>query len=96
MYDCVFPTRTAVSQKNYQYFLMLIILSSQRFGVALVPWGQLDLKRREFSSDFTPIDPDCVCVACRNHTRADLHSLAVQKETLACCLLTIHNVAYQV
>lgn len=64
--------------------------------MALVPWGQLDLKRKEFSTDFSPIDPNCTCVACRNHTRAGLHSLAVQKETVACCLLTIHNVAYQV
>jgi queuine tRNA-ribosyltransferase len=76
--------------------LRKVFLSLQRFGVALVPWGQVDLKRREFSADFGPIDPDCGCVACRNHTRADLHSLAVQKEPLACSLLTIHNVAYQV
>ena len=68
----------------------------QRFGVALVPWGQMDLKRKEFSDDFQAIDGHCSCVACKNCTRAYIHSLIVQKETVACNLLSLHNVSYMV
>lgn len=66
-----------------------------RFGTALVSWGQVDLKRKEFADDFQPIDNDCNCETCTNHTRAFLHSLIAQRETVACNYITIHNVHYQ-
>ncbi|PRP76279.1 hypothetical protein PROFUN_07801 [Planoprotostelium fungivorum] len=66
-----------------------------RFGVALVKTGTLILKHREFSKDFRPLDDECQCMACRNYTRAYLHSLVVQKEQLAGQLLTAHNLTYQ-
>ena len=56
----------------------------------------MDLKRKEFVADFRPIDDECVCDTCRNHTRSFLHSIIVQKETVACNYITIHNVHYQV
>jgi tRNA-guanine family transglycosylase len=66
-----------------------------RFGTALVPWGQLDLRRKDFATDFDPINRDCGCDTCQSHTRAFLHSLISQKETVACNYITIHNVHYQ-
>jgi len=65
-----------------------------RFGTALVPWGQLHLKSNAFASDFRPIDEDCRCSTCQQYTRAYLHSI-IGKETVACHLVTIHNIAYQ-
>ena len=76
--------------------LYITPLSLQRFGVALVSWGQVDLKKREFASDFEPIDKNCPCVACTNHSRAYIHSLMTQKETVACNLVSLHNVCYMV
>ncbi len=70
--------------------------SLQRFGFALVPWGKLDLKRKEFTRDFRPIDADCPCMACRRYTRAYLQPLLLRKETVACNLITIHNLTYHV
>jgi queuine/archaeosine tRNA-ribosyltransferase len=67
----------------------------QRFGSALVSTGQLSLKSKIFAKDFRPIDDQCPCSTCKNHTRAYLHTI-VQNETVSCHLLTIHNVAYQV
>jgi queuine tRNA-ribosyltransferase len=66
-----------------------------RFGTALVPWGQVDLKRKECAVDFRPIDSECSCDTCKTHTRAFLHSLIAQKETVACNYITIHNLHYQ-
>ncbi|XP_063423142.1 queuine tRNA-ribosyltransferase catalytic subunit 1-like [Mytilus trossulus] len=65
-----------------------------RFGSALVPSGQLNLKSKIFSSDFRPIDDQCKCSTCQNYTRAYLHTI-VTNETVACHLLSVHNVAYQ-
>ncbi|XP_069157914.1 queuine tRNA-ribosyltransferase catalytic subunit 1 [Procambarus clarkii] len=65
-----------------------------RFGCALVNNGQINLKSREFVSDFGPIDENCDCTTCKNYTRAYLHTI-VTKETVACHLLSLHNIAYQ-
>lgn len=64
-----------------------------RFGTALTHKGILKLKSKEFSDDFQPIMIDCPCEACKNYTRAFLHTI-VCKEEVACHLLTKHNITY--
>lgn len=114
MFDCVYPTRTAVStcinlggngmaswmqfhqlmQRNrlalndckmrgefwrdlkypllgnqccFQWYLWNIQASFyfQRFGSALVPWGSLQLKNKQYAKDFRPIDENCACPTCQ-------------------------------
>ncbi|XP_074786250.1 queuine tRNA-ribosyltransferase catalytic subunit 1 isoform X4 [Athene noctua] len=65
-----------------------------RFGSALVPWGSLQLKNKQFAKDFRPIDENCDCPTCQRHSRAYLHAL-LRSETAALHHLTIHNIAYQ-
>nr|XP_023677681.1 queuine tRNA-ribosyltransferase catalytic subunit 1 [Paramormyrops kingsleyae] len=65
-----------------------------RFGSALVPWGSLQLKQKQYAKDFQPIDPGCSCATCRRHSRAYLHAL-FKCDTAALHHITIHNVAYQ-
>jgi tRNA-guanine transglycosylase len=65
-----------------------------RFGHALVPTGDLSLKKKQFAYDMRPIDDNCPCYTCKNLTRAALHAI-ITKETVACHYLTIHNIAYQ-
>lgn len=80
MFDCVFPTRTAVRSK-----LCVVggpfpfgggpwdppsprappLVPPQRFGSALVPWGSLQLKSQQFAKDFRPIDERCGCPTCQ-------------------------------
>ena len=45
---------------------------------------------------FTPLDEDCDCSTCVNHTRAYLHHLARSKELLFYTLMTIHNERFHV
>jgi len=68
---------------------------NQRFGVALVTTGLLQLKHQSYAEDFEPIDRTCTCSTCTQYTRAYLHTI-VTHEPVACSMLTIHNVAYQV
>ncbi|XP_073994957.1 tRNA-guanine transglycosylase isoform X2 [Rhodnius prolixus] len=65
-----------------------------RFGCGLVDTGQINLKQKKYAKDYCPIQDDCECTTCRRYTRAYLHTI-VTVETVACHLLTVHNVHYQ-
>lgn len=66
-----------------------------RFGCALVDSGQLNLNKQTYEKDHRVIDENCICSVCQSgYTRSYLNTI-VTKETTACHLLTIHNVAYQ-
>lgn len=78
MFDCVFPTRTAVrgwgggaggrlggGVLTLTHPPPRVPPPPQRFGSALVPWGSLQLKNKQFANDFRPIDESCRCPTCQ-------------------------------
>ena len=65
-----------------------------RFGVALVPEGAVRLKAAEFGSCLDPVDAQCGCSCCKHYTRAAMHALFKEANSLAAQLLTTHNIAY--
>ncbi|XP_063838776.1 queuine tRNA-ribosyltransferase catalytic subunit [Ostrinia nubilalis] len=65
-----------------------------RFGCALISTGQLNLRQKQYETDLNPIDKDCSCSTCKTYTRAYLHSI-VTVETVACHLISVHNLAFQ-
>lgn len=65
-----------------------------RFGTALTPDGLMQLRNSRYECDFRPIQEDCICPCCKKYSRAMLHSM-VTRETVACHLVTLHNVHYQ-
>jgi len=65
-----------------------------RFGTALYKNGVMHLKQTIYEDDFCPIEDNCLCPTCKKYSRALLHSL-IQRETVACHLITIHNIFYQ-
>ncbi|CAK7057855.1 MAG: Queuine tRNA-ribosyltransferase [Desulfovibrio sp.] len=62
-----------------------------RNGTALVRNGKLVIRNAEYAKDFRPIDENCDCYACRNHTRAYIRHLVKTNEILGAILLSIHN-----
>ena len=56
--------------------------------------GRMILKNQEFSEDFTPLDPECDCYACKNFTKAYIRHLFNVDEILGAQLLSIHNLRY--
>lgn len=56
--------------------------------------GQLNLKQIQYCKDTRPIDESCDCNTCKTYTRAYLHHI-VTVETVACHLLSVHNIAFQ-
>lgn len=82
-FDCVHPTRLG------------------RHGGALarphvdgVSKGRLNLNNSMHREDTRPLDSECVCPTCKNHTRSYLHHLLKANELLAFTLLTAHNVFF--
>jgi queuine tRNA-ribosyltransferase len=65
-----------------------------RNGTLFTSRGKLNIKRAEFQRDPRPLDEDCVCETCRNHSRAYLRHLFVSGEILAARLNTIHNLSH--
>ncbi|KAI9821162.1 MAG: hypothetical protein M1827_003896 [Pycnora praestabilis] len=101
MFDCVWPTRTAVGCVPKQC-LELGKRSNwrQRFGNAVTSTGTLNLRHSSYSEDFSPIERGCSCICCRpvdegglGITRAYIYHVAA-KETAGAHLLTMHNVNY--
>ncbi|XP_001607235.2 queuine tRNA-ribosyltransferase catalytic subunit [Nasonia vitripennis] len=65
-----------------------------RFGCALVHTGQLNLKQGQYAVDKRPIDETCTCSTCKTYNRSYIHQI-VTIETVACHILTVHNIAFQ-
>ena len=62
-----------------------------RNGALFTYDGRINIKNGGFKQDFTPIDEDCDCYACRNYTRAYIHHLFRADEILGLTLASIHN-----
>ncbi|MEI7473878.1 MAG: tRNA guanosine(34) transglycosylase Tgt [bacterium] len=67
-----------------------------RHGSFFTNKGRGVIKNKEFEEDFTPLDPDCTCYACRNHTKAYIRHLFRMKEATAAILMSIHNIHFLV
>jgi queuine tRNA-ribosyltransferase len=65
-----------------------------RTGQVWTDAGRLNLRNSALQDDPNPIDPDCACEACRNHSRAYLAHLFRAGELLAYRLATVHNVTW--
>ncbi len=67
-----------------------------RNGTAMTRHGNLTIRNNTFSEDFTPIEDDCDCYACKNFTRAYIRHLIKANEILGARLLSIHNLRYSI
>jgi queuine tRNA-ribosyltransferase len=56
--------------------------------------GRLNLRNARFTDDPEPVDAECRCETCRNHSRAYLAHLFRAGELLAFRLATVHNLTY--
>ena len=67
---------------------------SGRNGQAFTWEGALNLRNARHAGDETPLDPSCLCPACRSYSRAYLHHVVKAGEIIASMLLTWHNLAF--
>jgi len=65
-----------------------------RNGTAFTSVGKLTIRNSPFTEDFSPLDPNCNCYACRNFSRAYLRHLFNTGEILGLRLVSLHNVHF--
>lgn len=65
-----------------------------RHGNAFTRHGKLNIKNAKYKEDFTPIEEDCDCYACKNYTKAYIRHLVNVDEALGGRLLSIHNIRF--
>ncbi|WP_346667706.1 tRNA guanosine(34) transglycosylase Tgt [uncultured Desulfovibrio sp.] len=65
-----------------------------RNGTLYTSQGKINIKRKEYAEDDSPLDPQCGCYTCRTFSRAYLRHLHVSKELLSFRLNSLHNLTY--
>jgi queuine tRNA-ribosyltransferase len=61
----------------------------------LYTWkGRVSIKRTEYRTDPSPLDPECSCYTCTNYSKAYLRHLFLTGEILSARLNTIHNLHF--
>jgi queuine tRNA-ribosyltransferase len=65
-----------------------------RNGTLYTSLGKVNIRRREYAEDDSPLDPACSCYACRTFSRAYLRHLYATHELLAYRLNSLHNLGY--
>lgn len=89
-FDCVIPTREArhgrlyISSKYEE-----VGIKEQKEGYATI-----NINNEKFKEDFTPVDNNCDCYLCLNHTKSYLRHLFATGEPLAIRLATMHNLKF--
>ena len=56
--------------------------------------GIRNLNNAKYAKDTLPLDPECDCPTCKNHSRAYIHHLFKAKEMLAMRLCVMHNLHF--
>ena len=65
-----------------------------RHGTFYTQEGRKIIKNSEFIYDFSPLDKDCNCYSCLNHTKAYIRHLFKASEPTGPTLLSIHNIYF--
>ena len=65
-----------------------------RNGTLFTSLGRVNIKRRDYAEDDSPLDPACSCYTCRTFSRAYLRHLYAAGELLSYRLNSIHNLTY--
>jgi queuine tRNA-ribosyltransferase len=91
LFDCVIPTREARHQRLY------VFTDETEQGVRRADgkfYKYLYIMDAPYSRDGSPIDPNCTCELCKNHSRAYLHHLFKVGDPQAMRLATAHNLRF--
>ncbi|MEI8011686.1 MAG: tRNA guanosine(34) transglycosylase Tgt [Candidatus Omnitrophota bacterium] len=67
-----------------------------RYGTCFTDRGPVVIRNGKFKSDFSPLDPECSCHACKNYSRAYIRHLFNASEVLGLRLAACHNVHYYI
>ncbi|MBT3355897.1 tRNA guanosine(34) transglycosylase Tgt [bacterium] len=104
MFDCVIPTREGrhgrIFRWNSKYKTETISdlkkqIKSGASGEKTANFYEtINITNEKFKEDFSPIDANCDCYACKNYTKAYIRHLFRTKEAFGFRLVSIHNLTF--
>ncbi len=65
-----------------------------RNGQLFTSKGKVNIKNAKYAESNEPLDAECSCYTCQNHTRAYLRHLFIANELSSAILNTIHNIHF--
>ncbi|MDR0823198.1 MAG: tRNA guanosine(34) transglycosylase Tgt [Endomicrobium sp.] len=81
-------------ERGIDMFDCVIPTRNGRNGQVFTSEGKINIRNAEYREDFSPLDPNCDCPACKGYTKAYLNHLVRAQETLYLTLLSIHNIFF--
>ena len=65
-----------------------------RHGSVMTSFGKINIKKKEYEFDLSPLDSNCDCPTCKNYTKSYLRHLYRCDEGLGKRLLSLHNLRF--
>ncbi|MDR3113126.1 MAG: tRNA guanosine(34) transglycosylase Tgt [Endomicrobium sp.] len=84
------------TQRGIDMFDCVIPTRNGRNGQVFTSLGKINIRNAQYRQDFTPLDPQCNCPACKGYTKAYLNHLVRAQESLYLNLLSLHNIYFMV
>ncbi|MDR3049563.1 MAG: tRNA guanosine(34) transglycosylase Tgt [Elusimicrobiota bacterium] len=81
-------------ERGIDMFDCVIPTRNGRNGQVFTSQGKINIRNAQYRQDFTALDPDCDCPACKGYTKAYLNHLVRAQETLYLALLSVHNIYF--
>ena len=80
--------------RGVDFFDCVLPARNGRHGHVYTWHGKMNLLNAQYERDDSPIDENCECSTCRNHSRAYIRHLFKAKEMLALRLCVMHNLYF--
>jgi queuine tRNA-ribosyltransferase len=84
----------AAVARGIDMFDCVIPTRNGRNSWAYTRHGIVKLRNAKYAVEDIPIDAECDCYTCRNHTRAYIRHLFAVEEILGLTLVSLHNIAF--
>ncbi len=80
--------------RGIDFFDCVLPARNARHGHLFTKNGVINIMNKKYETDNLPIDPECDCPACRNHSRAYIRHLLKAGEMLGMRLGVMHNLYF--
>jgi queuine tRNA-ribosyltransferase len=92
MFDCVIPTREG---RHGRLFRRKSRRTTENVRLTTVDFYEtINIHNSRFAEDCSPIDPECDCPLCTDHSAAYLHHLFRVGDPLGGRLASLHNLRF--
>lgn len=81
-------------RRGVDMFDCVLPTRNARHGTFFSTYGNKIIKNKEFENDFSPLDENCTCPTCKNHSKAYIRHLFRAGEVTGATLLSIHNITF--